>query len=170
MNGEITQELLNELFTYSDGRLYRKVRTAQSTRVGDLAGGSHPLGYRTVGVNGKNRYEHRLIFLLHHGYLPEFIDHIDGNKSNNQIENLRAATKSENMRNRGAQSNNALGLKGVCFHKQTGRYKAEIKLHGKRTHLGLFDTPVEASAAYAEAANNIHGIYANAGGENVHRT
>ena len=90
-------------------------------------------------------------------------DHIDGNGLNNQRANLRTCSNTENMRNRGAYANNKSGFKGVSFHKQSGRWRAYIKLTGKQKHLGYFPTPEAAYAAYCAAAAELHGEFANFG-------
>ena len=86
------------------------------------------------------------------------MDHIDGNKKNNSAENLRWATISENLCNRGKHKNNKSGMKGVSPHK--GRWQAKITKDGKQTHLGIFNTAEEASVAYAIAAAELHGGFA----------
>jgi len=63
-----------------------------------------------------------LIFLYHHGYLPKFVDHIDGNKKNNRIENLREATKSQNAMNQKVSTRNTSGIKGVMWHKRDKKW------------------------------------------------
>jgi hypothetical protein len=120
--------------------------------------------YFKVKVNGVPYRAHRIIYLLAFGVDPsdKEIDHIDGDGLNNDPANLRLATRSENLRNRGANKNNTSGFKGVRSNKQTGRWRAEIGLHGKLLHLGLFDTPEEAHAAYVRAAKELHGEFARA--------
>jgi len=90
------------------------------------------------------------------------VDHIDGNKRNNQRSNLRLATRAENLRNRGKNKNNTSGFKGVFLQKVTGRFFAQIKLNRKAIYLGTFSTPEEAHAAYVEAAKEYHGEFAHA--------
>ena len=88
------------------------------------------------------------------------VDHIDCNKLNNLRSNLRLCTKSQNQHNRAKQKNNTSGYKGVHLQKRTGKYRAQIKLHGKRKILGLFSTPELAYAAYCSAAVQLHGDFA----------
>lgn len=95
---ELTQGLLRELFDYKDGELYWK-QSGTGRKIGVPAGTVKSDGYRSIGINGKIYLTHRLIFLYHHDYLPEFLDHIDGNPLNNNILNLREATKQENAQN-----------------------------------------------------------------------
>lgn len=88
------------------------------------------------------------------------VDHVNGNKLDNRSANLRLATRSENMRNTGPQSNNTSGFKGVSFQKDSGMWSAKIGLHGVRHHLGLFRSAELAHAAYCEAAKRLHGEFA----------
>lgn len=85
------------------------------------------------------------------------IDHIDGDGLNNTRTNLRQATRSENMRNRSNQRNNTSGWKGV--YKGDKKFRAQIGIHRKSMHLGTFDTPEDAAAAYDRAARELHGVF-----------
>lgn len=105
-------------------------------------------------------YAHRLAYWLVHGKLPKYIDHINGDGKDNRPCNMRPATIRQNNCNRTKQSNNSCGFKGVNWHKETGRWRARITLHGKSNSLGLFDTPEEAHKAYCVAANQLHGEFA----------
>ncbi len=89
------------------------------------------------------------------------IDHIDHNGTRNIKRNMRTATQSENQFNRKATAKNALGLKGVSYHRPTNQWRARIQVDKKQTHLGLFPTPEAANAAYIEAAKRMHGEFAN---------
>ena len=163
---ELTQDLLKELFDYRDGNLYWAVSKAQCIKIGDLAGTiSKGTGYRTISVNNKRYQAHRLIFLYHHGYLPEFLDHIDGNKLNNNITNLREATKSQNAMNmKKRKSTNgkptSSKFKGVYWHKQTKKWRARIWVDNKQKHLGLFTDEIEAAKTYDKAAIEHFGEFA----------
>jgi hypothetical protein len=88
------------------------------------------------------------------------IDHINGNGLDNRLENLRVATFSQNMHNRGAYSNNATGFKGVHCVGAFGKHSAQIQVNGKKVHLGLHTTPLDAAIAYDKAARELHGEFA----------
>jgi len=92
----ISQAYLKEIFDYKDGSLIRKIKTSNRVNVGDIAGSNSGNGYLRACVLGEYFYIHRLVFMWHFGYFPNEIDHIDGNKHNNTIENLREATHSQN--------------------------------------------------------------------------
>ena len=87
------------------------------------------------------------------------VDHRCGNGLNNCRNNLRIATNAQNQHNQRTSIRNSLGLKGVGWHKASGKWRSTIMLHGKRKHLGLFDTPEAAHAAYAEASAELHGEF-----------
>lgn len=90
------------------------------------------------------------------------VDHINGNGLDNRRENIRLATPSENMRNRGPNCRNTSGFKGVSFHKLTAKWESRIWSEGKQVVLGYFDTPELAHDAYVEAARRYHGAFAKA--------
>jgi hypothetical protein len=119
---------------------------------GKAAGCVQRVGYVLISINDRLYKAHRLAWLFVYGeWPPEQIDHIDCDKLNNRIANLRLATMQENQRNVGLQKNNTTGIKGVCWHKRDRKFQAEIKVGGKRLHLGTFDTLAEAIAARTTA-------------------
>ena len=100
---------------------------------------------------------HRLIMNAKKG---EQVDHINHNTIDNQKENLRLCTGSQNSHNQGKRSNNTSGYKGVCRHKASGKWQAQISLSGKKIYLGNFATKEEAYEAYCKAALELHGEFA----------
>ena len=162
---KITQELLNELFEYLDGDLIRKTKPTQRVNIGDKAGSIHHTGYFQIKINGKVYRNHRLVFLMLKGYLPKFIDHIDGNKLNNRIENLRETTQQNNTYNR--KSNTSMNgkptsskYKGVRWHKRVNKWEVSIQVDKKQKHIGYFIDEIEAAHNYNEAAIRYHGKFA----------
>jgi len=131
-------------------------------RLGLPAGYLDTTGYVRLGFAGRMYLNHRIAWALHYGIWPDLeVDHINGQKTDNRLGNLRLATKAENRRNVKTRSDNKTGFKGVSFCKRTGRYKAQIR-HGQ-THpkfLGYFDTPEQAATAYRKAALELHGEFA----------
>ena len=148
-------DLCHERFEYSDGKLFAKENWHSRQRKGQEVGNLNNCGYLKVCLNRKSYLLHRLIFLMHNGSLPELLDHIDRDKTNNRIENLRVADKELNSWNRDKQSNNTSGFRGVSWNKGASKWHAYIKVRGKRIHLGLFDTAEEASEAYVKAQADI---------------
>jgi len=126
-------------------------------------------GYRLLRVNQKNMWAHRVAWLLATGEDPEgmVIDHINGDRLDNRIENLRTATYSQNSANAKRHSRNTSGLKGASKRikngRWTGRWQASITYQRQQMHLGEFDTKEEAHAAYLEAARRLQGEFANCG-------
>lgn len=105
--------------------------------------------------------EHRLAWFLHYGEWPTCqVDHINGDRHDNRISNLRLASSSENQRNRKRPKNNTSGYKGVSWIEHYQMWQATIKFDGKNKYLGRFDTPEEASDAYNKAALRHHGEFA----------
>ena len=118
-------------------------------------------GYSYVYLNSKRFQLHRL---LAKAFIPNpegkpYVDHIDGNKQNNDLSNLRWATYIENGRNKRIQSNNTSGYTGVTFNKEKRKYVAQIWINCKPKHLGYFHTKEEAAAAYEAAAKEAFGEF-----------
>ena len=126
-------------------------------------------GYRLLRVNQKNMWAHRVAWLLATGEDPEgfVVDHINGDRLDNRIENLRLATYSQNSANAKRHSRNTSGLKGASRvfkrGKWTGRWQATITYRREQMYLGSFDTKEEAHAAYLEAARRLQGEFAHDG-------
>jgi hypothetical protein len=158
---EITQQLLLEVFEYREGNLFWKVDRRGNKLQGKQANRlKKSNGYQEITLNKKNLYAHRVIFMMIHGRWPEQIDHIDGNRSNNLIENLREANNAQNNRNTKLRSSNTTGFKGVVYNKINKNYNASITVNYKSIHLGCFDTPEAAHEAYKKAALELHGNFA----------
>jgi hypothetical protein len=135
----INQDKIKELFEYNDGHLFWK-HTRRNTTANKRAGSIDYDGYLQIGISNKKYREHRLIFCLFHGYFPKMIDHINGDKQDNRIENLRECNKSINALNvKKPSSRNTSGVIGVSPTKH-GTWKAYYK--GKT--LGYFKTKIEA--------------------------
>ena len=156
----ITQEFLKSIFDYKDGDLYWKNKTSSNVVVGKKAGGQRQDGYVRISMKGKDIYAHRLIWLWHYGFLPECLDHINGVRNDNRIENLRAATPSQNMMNRQKYKNNASGVIGVRWKKSIKRWVAFIGLQGKNKHIGCFENFDDAIAARKKAEKLYFGEFA----------
>ncbi|MDH4318517.1 MAG: HNH endonuclease [Desulfobulbaceae bacterium] len=139
----ITQARVKELFVYKDGDLVRAV-PCQGARVGEVSGFMGEKGYRHIRADGRIYKHHRLVWLWHNGYLPENdLDHIDHDRTNNRIENLREASRSCNMRN-SKQRKSSSGVKGVSWSKRERGWRAQIMIAGRTISLGYHEDLLEA--------------------------
>lgn len=159
----VTQELLAEYFEYKDGYLYRIKLTKNDKKnaIGDRVGYLRSDGYWAVNFMGKAYKVHRLIFLLVNGFMPDEIDHINNDKSDNSIENLRPANRQQNMCNKKAYKTNTSGAKGVVWMKNLNKWLVNIGINGKRKYIGIFEDFELAELASIEARNKYHGNFAN---------
>lgn len=161
----VSQERLKELFTYNpnDGLFIRIVgRSGPNARAGDVAGCDNGQGYIRIYVDGAPYKAHRLAWFYMYGEWPGEIDHVNMDRSDNRISNLRPATRAQNRANTKAYSNNKSGEKGVSWYKATGKWKAQIQKNGKKVGLGYFETIESASAAYKAASKEMFGEFARA--------
>jgi hypothetical protein len=161
----ITRDRIVELLSYepATGEFRWKVRRGNNgANVGDIAGEITRFGYRRICVDGRSYPAHHLAWLIHYGSWPSLhVDHIDRNRSNNAIENLREATSGQNRANSKVQSTSLSGIKGVGWHKREQKWQARISINGKLKHLGNFDKVDDAAAAYRTAATQAFGDFAN---------
>ena len=149
-----------EIFEYKDGNLYWKETIASRAKKGNKAGSLYDTGYLMVGIKGKYYANHRIIFMMHNEYLPIEVDHIDGNKLNNKIENLRPATVSQNACNRKLIKTNTSGIKNVSWSKTRNKWVVKIDYNGNKNYIGAFDNLELADLVAQEARNKYHGYYA----------
>lgn len=169
-----TEEQLQNLLTvlkteleYSEGNgvglgVFRnKINRHYNSPAGRWVGHTNgKTGYRHLNIAGSKHYEHRLVWLWHNGTMPLYIDHIDGNKSNNVIGNLRECTHSQNHGNMGKPRTNSSGFKGVSKIKGGRKWRARIKVGGKEQSLGAYSTKEEAHEAYKRKAREVFGEFA----------
>jgi len=156
---ELTQERLKEVLDYNPdtGLFTWKVRLSIRAVKGKVAGVINERGYIKIQIDKKIYRGHRLAWLYIHGKFPALgIDHINGNRADNRIDNLREATDSENKQNKAAQKNNKSGYLGVYWSKTMMKWTARIQLNYVTTPLGYYETPELAYAAYCEAKLKIH--------------
>jgi len=158
-------ERLNELFEYRDGDLYWKVKPSKDARikVGAKAGTIAHMGYWRIGLNRLCYMAHRLIYAMHNnGECPEVLDHIDGNKLNNRIENLRPASTSQNAHNSKLHIKNKSGFKNVSWLEAKKRWRVLITVNGKRKCWLCKDLEL-ADLVAQEAREKFHGEFASHG-------
>jgi hypothetical protein len=170
----ITQKLLKELLHYNpetgeffwnkrDREHFKSDRSMMSWNTkyaGTTAGTIDGKGYIHISIFKKLYRAHRLAWLYVHNEFPENIDHMNRDKIDNRILNLRPATFKQNAGNSGIHAHNTSGYRGVSLNNKTGKYHAQIKINGKQTYLGRFDNPKEAHAMYVKAAKRHFGEFA----------
>jgi hypothetical protein len=124
-----------------------------------VAGGfSH--GYITIAIQGTRYRAHRLAFLFYYGFIPRCIDHINGNRSDNRIANLREATYNQNGYNMRTRKSNKSGVKGVSWHVAGNKWEACLQFNGKKVYLGLFSDINEAENAVKLNRKELHAEFA----------
>jgi len=161
----LTQSRLHELLDYDpiSGVFRIRVYRGGPKKKGDVAGSLTNQGYRQIRVDGGRYKAHRLAWLYMYGKWPcGYIDHIDGNPSNNAIANLRDVDRTGNARNSRTPKSNTSGYLGVAKHTQYAKWRAYIRHDGKVVHLGMFKTAEEAAGA-RKAADAEYGYHSNHG-------
>ena len=156
-----TQEQVKEWFEYRSGGALHWRKGRKKAQKGNRYGSKRTDGYRRGWLLGKQYFEHRLIWFYHYGEWPkDDLDHINGIRDDNKIENLREVTKQQNQFNRKSNRGSSSGYKGVCYHKNINKWMAYFCSGSKRTHIGYFGTEIEAAKAYDNAVKSLHGKYA----------
>lgn len=152
-------------YEHETGRLYRMAHTPRPKRghspqstLGEIRRKPNANGYIAISILGKSFYAHRVAWLMHYGNWPNApLDHINGDKTDNRIANLRICDSSTNQQNiRSAKAGNAAGLLGVTLDPESGRFVAQISYNRQHIHLGRFDSADLAHAAYLGAKRAIH--------------
>jgi len=154
-------ESIKSTFRYNEetGALYR-IKSRHKRYIGWTFGTKNGRGYMLVRIGKKKYPVHRVAWILYYGYEPIEVDHINHNKDDNRLSNLREVDRSTQMKNRRKNSNNSTGVNGVSI--DNGRYKVYTNVGGKRVHLGIYKTLKEASAA-RESADRLNGYHINHG-------
>lgn len=156
----ITQERLFEVLYYNknSGVFVWNISPNNSTYAGTEAGNIDAYGYLVTSIDNKRYKLHRLAWLYEYGEMPKNqIDHINGIKTDNRIENLRDVNGFVNQQNRRViQKNNNSGYTGVCFVKNRNKWMAQIKVENKFKYLGLYETAELANEAYIKAKREFH--------------
>lgn len=178
---EVTQQRLRELFDYNPetGQFifkprpreefhdFRASRVFESKCAGKTAGWRHGAGYTAIRVDGRDYLAHRLAWLYSHGeWPPHEIDHKNGDRSDNRLQNLRPATKKENSRNQCLRITNKSGVNGVIWDKRKGVWRADVTYNGRFIYLGQFKT-IEEAAAARKAGERALGFHSGHGKQRV---
>ena len=154
--------LLREFYHYAPetGDLFHKKKRS-GIAPGQVVGSEMPDGYRRVKCQGRLYLTHRVIYAIIHGVDPgpHEVDHADGDKRNNRLENLRLSTKSQNLANGKVYKSSKTGFRGVYYFPVNQKFGSAIQFNKKRKFLGYFDTPELAALAYDKAAKNLFGEF-----------
>ena len=161
------QNKLKQLFEYNKetGELIWKVSTNSNVKIGDIAGSidHRDRGYTDISIDGKRYKSHRLIWIWHFGNFDGMLDHIDTNRRNNKIENLRIATASQNNYNTNISKSNKSGIKGVYWEKFSQKWRVKIEANGKVYYFGRYSDLAKATQVMIESRKVLHGEFANSG-------
>jgi len=161
----MNQELVKQLFVYRNGFLYWNTKIPHKPQLnGKQAGVKQASGYVSITVRGKKYRAHRLIFLMFYGYFPDVVDHINGIKDDNRIENLRQATTQQNQYNANFKSTSKSKIKGVYWEQSTQKWVARIRIYGKVKTIGRFKDVNLADQCCRLAREQHHGEFAYHGG------
>lgn len=158
----LTQKTLKDNLTYNylTGEFKWLISPCGKVKIGSTAGYILTSGYGRIMLQGGNYAIHRLVWLYTYGEFPSgVIDHIDGNPSNNKLENLRECSRQQNQKNMRKARNNTSGYKGVSWNIKAKKWLAKAKLAGKNYYLGVFEKVEDAAKAYADFTKKHHGEF-----------
>jgi hypothetical protein len=157
---KLTHDRLKALVDYNPdtGIFTRLIATSPNTKVGEKVGTRHRTGYEYAMLDYETFATHRLAWFYVYGVMPTYdIDHINGDKTNNRISNLRDVKFKTNMQNEvKARKTNKSGYLGVHWRKERCKWVAQLMVNGKHKRFGSFDTPEQAYKAYLEAKRKYH--------------
>lgn len=128
----------------------------------EMVGRINGRGYQDIGVNGKRYLLHRVAWFLTHDEWPLHIDHIDHNRLNNKLCNLRSVSNADNMCNKGMSPRNKSGVTGVDWYKRDQKWRVQIAKDGKHVWIGCFESLLDAIAA-RKSAESLYGFHENHG-------
>ena len=150
-----SKEILHELFDYDSdtGNLIRKVTTSHNAKAGSVAGTNKWNGYRDINVQNTLYKQHRLVYVWHHGDIPDGyeIDHLDNNRSNNKIENLKAIPHKDNHRKMLQRRDNKSGVTGVRWSEAKKRWVVDLQVNYQVVYIGVFKNKDDAIEARRQA-------------------
>ena len=152
-------EFFNSILNYdkNTGFIYWKIKPSVAVNIGDLAGCLESRGYVRVGILGSRIRAHKIVWLLCNKKWPtNQLDHINGKRADNRIENLRECTQAENAQNLPLLKRNTSGYMGVCYDKSRNKWNAAIRYNHITKNLGRYDSPELASRAYLDAKKIFH--------------
>lgn len=154
---EVSQERVLELFKYEDGKLFRRSD-------GKLMGCyTKKHRYARIGIDGQGYKVHRIIFLYHKGYMPKLIDHINGDRYDNRIENLREANTYQNRQNSRIYSTSKSGVKNVYWNSSMNKWRVSMHINGKKHCFGHYGDIEEAKQVATSMRDKYFKDFANHG-------
>lgn len=151
---DITAQQLREAVHYNP-------ETGEFTRRsnGKPLGFKNGTGYTSFSLFNRDRQAHRMAYYYMTGRLPETIDHIDGNRRNNEWKNLREATQAENQWNKSMMTTNSSGVKGVYWHNKLAKWVAEIRMNGVKYYVGSYNDLEQAKKEIDARRKLLHGCF-----------
>lgn len=157
MQNLLTQKDVWEVLDYNANTgVFMWGKSRRGVKTGVPLGTDNGFGYLRITVLGRSYYAHRLAWFYVKGTWPDQIDHINGIKSDNRIENLRDVTVQQNNQNKlKAQKNSDSKVLGVSWHKKAKKWQAHICVYKERKYLGLFDDVNEAHVAYLKEKERV---------------
>ena len=155
---EVSQQRVLELFKYDNGKLFRR---SDGKQMGCYSTKHHR--YARVIIDGKDYKLHRIVFLYHHGYLPDIIDHINGDRYDNRIENLREANTYQNRQNSRIYSTSKSGVKNVYWAENCQKWRVVISINGKKKDFGMYTDIEEAKQVATSMRDKYFKEFANHG-------
>jgi len=164
MEKDLTKEYLDEIFTYDgkSGKLFWKIRKSIRNTVGQEVGKLSDTGYKVVSIDYCRYRVHRIIWFMNYGKWPNEIDHINHNRTDNRLENLRDVGRKINGKNQSLSKNNKSGYSGVYWSKREQKWKVEIKVDFKKICLGTFKNLKDAVTVRKQAEID-YGFHKNHG-------
>lgn len=166
----ITVERLRELLHYNpDTGIFTWINPSSNRiKVGSIANCKDAYGYVVIRIDNKLYKAHRLAWLYCFNELPELsLDHINGIKNDNRLDNLRECSAQDNCRNKNKQSNNTSGYVGVNYYPTYNKYRASITVNKSTLHIGYYNTAKEASLAYENRARSLFGEFKRESTDNI---
>jgi hypothetical protein len=159
----LTQLQVFDLFDYKDGVLFWKTTPSRKIPIGSKAGTITAKGYIRIKINGRLYYAHRLVYLLETGTYPKQLDHVNGDKSDNRIKNLRECDVSQNNLNRKKPRNNSSGIKGISWHAISKKWMVSLQIAGEQKYFGLYKDIDQAKSVIEAMRHKYHGDFTNHG-------
>lgn len=144
-----SKEVLDSMLVINPltGDIFKKCKDGEIRPTGSI----DTQGHKQVNIGGSLFMAHRIIYFYHYGYCPDILDHIDRNKCNNSISNLRPATPTQNCQNSTLRKSSKSGVLGVTWYARYSKWRARITVNKRALLIGYFDSKEEAHKARVQA-------------------